>query len=357
MRVIMGANCDQRIDVAEVERSYKALRSSLIQGCKRQYEEDEQSRRNWNEWLEHNPKTATKFLNDKLGVTEEMSAKWLKKEKDAYMEYYATRKERQTNEPYHIEFLQNQLSQDMLNSDMKQPVPYAILHVSNDKKTLGDVPREAEVHNPVPWYELQKPSWSDRQPFYMYNEGEGRGFAPGSIWLPDYTSCVSKSIYWMYFFKPPASNYWSCSSEVNLLGEIDCWANDSWYDSLYAGISASTSLGLWTVKDYGLPNPQYKESYKTIFNHEGSNINHHRWGSWLGKVDALSPSPSNYGEQHFIIVGVHGQCRWRGQSMTMINFDKGYFSYGSGKNTVYEKYGVYSWNVTAFQPILAFFIK
>lgn len=140
---------------------------------------------------------------------------------------------------------------------------------------------------------------------------------------------------------------WSCSTSIRLEGAIHCWADDSWYDSLYAGIAVRSRLEL---RPYAATTSKiFAATEKTVLEYGGQNIDVSLSQGWDVGLGPLLPKPFYRTTMHWVVVSVAAEASWRGESHVMLNFDKGYLV------TPFMKYGVYCMSATVFEPfVLAF---
>lgn len=345
----MEANQNSRLDPEQVSTSYVSLRSYLIAESEKQYAAED-SCRHKSSWREHRPKTADKYLLKKLGIDHARLNDWAAEELAAYREYYASEVEPQLTERHPITSVPAPVESEMLDPQTRLPILYAILSVASDKDLLSEAPPGADIHNP--WYE-QQTNPSKCSDLFIERWGEGHGMYDATL-LPEYHHYARQDLYWIYFYVPKSDQSvipWSCSNRVWLHGAIHCWADDSWYNYLYAGIEVSHSFFLvpsfiWPTN----PSPAGTYTERMVLKYGGENIDKGGWGGWISELGPISPKPQFSTEPHWLVVHVTGKCFWSGNSHCLLNFSKGYSSTGSGASLHYDKYGVYCWNCMVYEP-------
>lgn len=342
------------IDPKEVKKSYVALRTYLINECENKNEIGLVQPKI--KWRDLRPKNSDKFFQDKLGLTPEKVEAWLAEKSRAYHEYFASQIEPIFAQEKHLDWEPGPVDSDMLNPLRRQPIPYATLVVSSNPDLMTNVPPDAEMHNP--WYQLQKtPS---RQEIHIDRRGQGSGLYDWSL-IPDYNSVDYKNIYWIYLYVPSrefgAATAWFAYAKLLGIGEWDCWADDEWYNSLFARILLRLKVYLQPLY-YSSPfplggpiAPEIRRLETTIFDVGGQNIDWHRWGGFLRELGPLDPNPWQMLEPHWIVVNAYAECQWRGTSWANIDFKNGWVSSGSKESGTYKRdqYGIYCYDVSVYQ--------
>lgn len=318
--------------------SYISLRNSLIVEAEKRHaaiQESEQA----NEWRKNCPSTGQEYLLRTLALDREQIDFWSKEKGEAYRKHYAEVVEprlTETQSHKHLPF-----RDDLGSSDPRidHPIPYAMLFIASDETLLGEIPDGVELHHSLFWYELQN-NWSQCKSFFIDHWGEGNGLVG---FFPAYDNSDWVEVYWVFQYDPPSSSLWSCSSQMHFEGSIHCWANDAWYESLYARIFLYSRLSVRPMFGWGVG---YQETEKTVFDYSGQNIDIAvSGGCWDNDLGPLSPNPYYVSQPHWVVVSVEGQARWRGCSHVMLNFSKGCLI------NPYMPFGAYCMSTTVFNPL------